>query len=97
MKPHDWSQPQRQPAIGLAVVFLNTIWEVAKRFWQLLLLMLFGKEGKVSRYEIIALVFLVITILTALMRFLYFKFYIEDYKLVIKKGWLNKETKIIPL
>ena len=97
MKSFDWSRPQRQPAAGLAIAFLNTFWEVAKRLWPLLLLMLFGKEGKVSRYEIVAIIFLAITILTALMRFLYFRFYLEENKLVIKTGWLNKETKIIPL
>jgi putative membrane protein len=99
MKQFDWSKPQRQPLAGLAIVFLNTFWEVLKRLWPFLLLMLLGnnKEGKVNRYEIIALLFLVFTIISAVLRFIFFKFYIEENKLIIKKGWLKKETKAIPL
>ena len=97
MKEHDWSRPQRQPAAGLAIAYLHTLWEVAKSLWPLLLLMLFGKEGRMNKYEVVGLVFLVITVFTALMRFLYFRFYLEDQKLVIKKGWLKKETQVIPL
>lgn len=98
MQQFDWNIPQRQPVAGLAIVFLNTFWEVLKRLWPFLLLMLFGKEDDgVNRYEIAALAFLVITVVSAVIRFLYFRFYIEDEKLIIKSGWFKKVTKIIPL
>lgn len=99
MMQTDWSRPQRQPFAGLIIVFLNTLWEVFKRVWPFLILMLLGenKEGKINRYEIIAAVLLVFTIVGAVLQFIYFRFYIEDDKLIIKKGWLKKETKIIPL
>lgn len=98
MKSIDWSQPQRQPLAGLAIVFLNTFWEVIKRLWPVLLLMLFGnKEKGLGRFESIALIFLVFTIVSAVLRFFYFRFYIEQEKLIIKSGWFRKETKIIPL
>ena len=99
MRQFDWSRPQRQPLAGLGIVFLNTLWEVFKRVWPFLILMFFGenKEGKVDRYEIIAMSLLALTIIGAIFRFLYFRFYIEDARLIIKHGWLKKETKVIPL
>jgi len=99
MRQYDWSTSQRQPLAGLTIVFLDTLWEVFKRAWPFLILMLFGesKEGKVNRYEILAMGLLVFTIIGAVFRFLYFRFYIEDAKLIIKHGWLKKETKVIPL
>jgi putative membrane protein len=99
MKQPDWTKPQRQPIAGLWIVFLNTLWEVFKRVWPFLILMLLGenKEGKANRYEIITAALLLFTIIGAVLQFIYFRFYIEDAKLVIKRGWLKKETKIIPL
>ena len=98
MKTFDWSQPQRQPFAGLAIVFINTLWQVIKAVWPFLLLMLFGnRENGINRYEMIGLFFLGFTILSAVLNFIFFRFYIEDDKLVIKKGWFKKETKVIPL
>lgn len=97
MKEFDWSKPQRQPIAGLGIVFLNTLWEIIKRFWPVALVFILGRSNKVDRFEIFMLAFLVITIVTSLFRFLYFRFYLEGNKLIIKKGWLNKETQVIPL
>ena len=98
MRTYDWSKPQRQPVAGLVVVFINTFWEIIKRLWPFIILMLLGNnEGKVNRYEILAVVLLGITIINALFSFLYFRFYMEEGKLIIKKGWLKKETRVIPL
>ncbi len=98
MKTFDWSRPQRQPFAGLAIVFINTLWQVIKAVWPFVLLMLFGNREKgINRYELIALFFLGFTILSAVLNFIFFRFYIEDDKLVIKKGWFRKETKVIPL
>lgn len=98
MKTFDWEKPQRQPLAGLAIVFLNTFWEVLKRMWPFVLIMLLGnKPGRSNRYEIIALLFLAFTIISAVFRFFYFRFFIEEGRLIIKKGWLKKETQVIPL
>ena len=97
MSQYDWTQPQRQPVAGLLVVFVNTFFEVFKRTWPFLVIILLGKKGSGNRYEIYALIFLAITIISAIFKFIYFKFHIEQGKLVIKSGWLKKETKVIPL
>lgn len=97
MRTYDWSIPQRQPFAGLGVVFLNTLWEVVKRLWPFALLMLLnGKPGKVNRYEVMGLVLLVLTIAGSIIQFLYFRFYISNGSLIIRKGWIKKELKQIP-
>ncbi|HVK96745.1 MAG TPA: PH domain-containing protein, partial [Flavisolibacter sp.] len=98
MKQMDWSKPQRQPLAGLLIIFANTFWEVLKRMWPFLLLpILRANPEKPGRYEIIALVFLGATIIIGILRFIFFTFYLEADKLIIKRGWLRKETKIIPI
>ncbi|HEX6334872.1 MAG TPA: PH domain-containing protein [Flavisolibacter sp.] len=99
METVNWSQPQRQPLAGLAVVFINTVWEVLKRFWIIIILMFIGnnREGRMDRYEIIGLIVLAGTIVSAVLRFFYFRFHLEEDKLVIRKGWITKTTNIIPL
>ena len=98
MKSFDWTKPQRQPLAGLTIVFINVIWEVLKRVWPFAILMLLqNKPGKVDRYEIIALIVVVFTITGAVLKFFFFRFYIEENKMIIKSGWLKKTTKVIPL
>ena len=97
----DWSRPQRQPIAGLGIVFLNTFWEILKRMWPFLLIVLFRdndeeKDGP-DRFLIITFIFLGFTIISAILNFIFFKFYIEEGKLIIKKGWFKKETRAIPL
>ena len=98
MNRSDWSQPRRQPIAGLVIVFLNTFWEIIKRIWPFLIVILLGRESEnsSSRYEIYALVFLGFTIISSILNFIFFRFYIEDEKLIIKKGWFKKETRVIP-
>ena len=98
MNSFDWSRPQRQPLAGLTIVFINVIWEVLKRVWPFVILMLINnKPGKVNKYEIIALIFVILTVVGALLKFFFFRFYIENNKMIIKSGWLKKTTKVIPL
>jgi putative membrane protein len=98
----DWSIPQRQPAAGLVIVVLKTVWELLKRVWPLLLLMLFRKEpeegaNKMQYYEWIIIVFSVVALLSGVLKFFFFRFYILQNELIVKKGWIKKETITIPL
>jgi len=98
MKSFDWSKPQRQPLAGLTIVFINVVWEVVKRVWPLIILILLrNKPGRFDKYELIALIFVLLTVVGAVLRFFFFRFYIEDNKMIIKSGWLKKTTKVIPL
>jgi putative membrane protein len=98
----DWSIPQRQPVEGLVIVVLKTVWEVVKRVWPLLLLMLLRKQPEEGGeqgefYEWLITGVSVLALLAGVFRFFYFRFYILHNELVVKKGWLKKETLTIPL
>jgi putative membrane protein len=98
----DWSIPQRQPVEGLAIVVLKTVWEVLKRVWPLLLLMLFRKAPEAGGnrsdfYQWIVTGVSVLALLAGVFRFFYFRFYIRNNELVVKKGWVKKEVLTIPL
>lgn len=98
----DWSIPQRQPVAGLVIVVLKTVWDVLKRVWPLLLLMLLRRNpeegnGRGEFYEWIIIGFSLLALLAGVLRFFFFRFYIANNELVVKKGWLKKETLVIPL
>jgi putative membrane protein len=97
----DWSQPQRQPLEGLLIAFFNVLWEIAKRSWWVLLYILFKNNteetSRVSRLEYIAIALAVLTFSGTLIRYLFFRFYIANDELIIKKGWIKKQTLVVPL
>lgn len=102
MKSFDWSRPQRQPVQGLAVVMVQTLFSLLKTLWPLLIVLLLRDkpeeaQRKFSAYEIIGVVVAVMTILLSLLNFFFFRFYIESGELIVKSGWLKKQTKVIPL
>jgi len=98
MKAYNWNLPQRQPLAGLGVVILETLGEAARRLWPFIILMLFtNKKGRFDTYDLIALLVLAMTIFGAFVRYFFFRFSIEDEKLIIRSGWAHKETGIIPL
>lgn len=102
MQKVDWSIPQRQPVEGLVIVVLKTVWEVIKRVWPLLLLMLFRKapeegQGRGNFYEWLVTGVSVLALLAGVFRFFYFRFFIQGNELVVKKGWIKKEVLTIPL
>ncbi len=94
----NWEEPQRQPLAGLVIVFVKTFWEVLKRVWPLVLLMLFGgKDNGTNKYELFAIAFALIAVAGSIIKFVFFRFYILNNELIIKKGWLKKEVIIVPL
>jgi putative membrane protein len=96
----NWEVPQRQPLAGLGVVFIKTLFEILKRVWPFLLLALFREKKEdegVGKYELIAAAFAAFTIVGSIIKFYFFRFFILGEELVIKKGWIKKETIVIPL
>jgi putative membrane protein len=101
-KSFDWSQPQRQPMAALVIIVLKTAWDVIKRLWPIILIILFrsrqsDESGGMDKYEIIAIIFAIATLIGGIFNYIFFRFYIQENDLVIKKGWLKKETILIPL
>ncbi|HZI01640.1 MAG TPA: PH domain-containing protein, partial [Flavisolibacter sp.] len=97
----DWEKPQRQPIAGLAIVFLKTVGEFLKRLWPFILLALFRdipeENRNTDKYEWLAILATVFAFLYGVMQYVYFRFYIIHNELIIKKGWLKKQTIVIPL
>lgn len=102
MRPFDWQLPQRQPAEGLLVLALRIVVRLLKILWPVALAMILNSPEKeptpgISRIEWIAMGVGAITVAGTLLQFYFFKFYLKDERLVIKKGWLKKEELTIPL
>jgi putative membrane protein len=94
----NWEKPQRQPLAGLVIVFIKTIWEVLKRVWPIVLLMLLrNKAGRFDTFELMASLFAGLTVISSLIKFFFFRFYILNDELIVKKGWLKKELVVVPL
>lgn len=99
MQQPDWSIPQRQPAAGIVIALLKTVWEILKALWPVLLLALFRKRSSSAfdRYELIAIAASILVLVPTFIRYYFFQFYIANNELIIKKGWLKKETVVVPL
>ena len=97
----NWSQPQRQPLSGLVLALLKSLGSLLKGLWPFILLALFSsndeEKGKsIFIFSVLAAV-TGILLVSSLINFFYFRFYILDDELIIKKGWLKKVVLTVPL
>lgn len=101
MPQPDLTQPQRQPAAALLIVLLKTIWGIFKSAWPILLVILFRSGSRKSsgfdQYEIIGVGISFLALVLAFVRWWTFRFHIVEGKLTVQKGWLQKETVVVPL
>ena len=103
MKPNniDWSVPKRQPRVALVIMIFKTFTEVLKNIWPVILIWIFsrdnGEHSRISKYEIIAYSVLFITLTGGLMKWLYFRFSIQNNELIVRSGWIKKAKHVIPL
>jgi putative membrane protein len=97
----NWEYPQRQPIAGLFIVFIKTAVEILKRAWPFVLLFLFRNKPEentgIDKYEWLAILFAISTFFSGVMKYLYFRFHIINNELIVKKGWLKKQTIVVPL
>ena len=100
MPQPDWSVPQRQPAAALLIVLLKTVWGIIKSAWPIVLVFLFrsgaGAGSRFDQYELIAIGISALALVLAFVRWWTFRFHVEAGKLVVQKGWLQKETVVVP-
>lgn len=95
---YDWHIPQRQAPAGLLVMLYKTLITVIKSMWVLLLLLIFRKGEKgpgVLEFTIIGIS--VFILVNSIMEFFYFRFYMLNEELIIKKGFIRKKNIAIPL
>ncbi len=99
MTNNTWTQPQRQPVKALIYVFYKTLLTVLKVFTPLLISLMFKKTNDESRiWEYTAMLIPVLALIAAVIRYRFFKFYINDkQQLVVQQGMFNRKQIILPL
>lgn len=95
---HSWSTPQRQAKAGLLIILFKAIMTVIRTVWPLLVLLLVKENKKgIDPYEIGIIVLPVIILISSVVNYYYFRFYIANDELIVRKGFISKKTLTIPL
>ncbi|HYE55318.1 MAG TPA: PH domain-containing protein [Chitinophagaceae bacterium] len=94
----DWSVPQRQSWAAIFIILYKVLFTLLKMFWPVLLYSLFkSKANKFDGFELAVVGLSVFSLLRSAIEFIYFKFYIQQDDLVIKSGFITKNTISLPL
>lgn len=95
---YDWSIPRRQPNAAIFVVFHKVVLYLVRILWPLLLVWLFQsrKEGT-SNSEMLIITLAALMFVYSLLEYWFFRFSIPGNELIIKKGFLVKQTVVLPL
>src|SRR5688572_2068528 len=95
---YDWHIPQRQAMAGILIMLYKTVITVIKTMWVLLLILIFRTGQRSAGYlEYTVLGIAVFILLQSIVEFFYFRFYMLNDELIIKKGFLRKKNIAIPL
>lgn len=95
---YNWSEPQRQAQAGLWFILYKAVLNIIKLIWPLVAALLLQKKSRGSDiFEILLIAIPVFLLLRAIIEFYYFRFYIENDELIIKKGFISRRTVAIPL
>ena len=95
---NSWSIPQRQARAGLLIILFKATVTIIKILWPLLVLLLVKENKKgMDHYEIALIVLPVIILVSSVLNYYYFRFFIANEELIIRKGFISKKTITIPL
>lgn len=95
---NSWSIPRRQARAGLVIIVLKATVTILKTLWPLFLLLIVKENRKgLDLYEVIFLALPVIILTRSLVEYFYFRYYIANGNLVIRRGFIRKHTITIPL
>lgn len=95
---YDWHIPQRQAGAGLLITLYKTVITVIKALWPLLLIIVFRTGQRSQGYlEFIVIGISIFIMANSIVEFFYFRFYMLNDELIIKKGFLRKKNIAIPL
>ena len=98
IQQHNWHSPQRQANAGIVVIIYKAFVTVVKVIWPLLLLFIFSEKDKTfGTFEMLLIGIPAFILIRSLVDFYFFRFYIHEQDLVIKKGFLSKRVITIPL
>jgi putative membrane protein len=95
---NSWSIPQRQAKAGLVIIISKAAVTTLKNLWPILLLLVFKENKKgIDTYEAIAIAIPLIILTRSIIMYYYFRFFIANDELIIRKGFISKKTLTIPL
>src|SRR4028119_1742995 len=94
----DWSVPQRQSPAALFIILLKVFRSMLRVLWPLLLYYVFkGNKSRLQNWELWFAFVPVLILGQAVLEFIFYRFFIANNELVIKKGFLRKQTIAVPL
>jgi putative membrane protein len=97
-REHNWNRPQRQAAAGVLVIIYKALVTVVKVIWPLLLVFVFRENNKTfDTFEMLLIGIPAFILIRSLIEFYFFRFYIVNDDLIIKRGFLSKRVITIPL
>ena len=103
MKPIDFSQPARQSSKGILVIFALNTFKFIRRFFVLFLalgLSLSKKESlsflTTTNLTLIILGVFLLIFIVAILKYLNFKFHLDENQFYLSSGIINKDMTIIP-
>ena len=96
---NNWSTPQRQSPAAIFIMLMQSAVEIIKFMWPVIVLTIFrdDKAEKAAKGLFSIAGFLAVTLGYTLIKYWFYKFYIDKYNLIIQTGWLKKKTLTIPL
>lgn len=95
-----FNQPQRQSAIGILILFFDTVQKWGRGLWPILVVYVFKFDELNKSYVFLGIsAFLILTAIIAYLKYLNFTFYLQDEneEFIISEGILNKTKTIIQL
>ena len=94
-----WYIPQRQSPAAIFIMLMKTALTLLKATWPLLIITIINRKNDkiLSTILFILVGFAIISLLLTFIRYLFFRFYVEDENFIIKTGWLQKKTLSVPM
>ena len=98
-KQYDWHEPQRQAPAGLLIMVYKTVLSVLKSLWPLLLVVVFrtGQKNGQDGFTWIVIAISILVLIHSVLDFIWFRFYIADDDLIIRRGFITRKKITIPL
>jgi uncharacterized membrane protein YdbT with pleckstrin-like domain len=95
---NSWSIPQRQAKAGLVIILFKATIATIKTFGPLIVILLLKKSKKgLDPFELSLMALPVIILIRSLIGYFYFRYFIANEELIIRKGLISKKTITIPL
>jgi len=94
----DWAKPQRQAPAAIVMILVKVLTGILKIIWPLFVIQFFkSKDGGLDKSAILALIVTIISFVGSLFEYFYFRFFIVNRELVIKKGIFVRKIIKLPL